>query len=70
MTKINQPTANPTRKLWAVMISGALVGAVQAGLGFVMPESGVNQIIADFEPFVYGGVMVLAGYFTPDHINV
>ena len=70
MTKINQPSAMPTRKLWAVIVAGAVMGGIQAGLTFVMPEAGITQLISDFEPVVYGGVMVISGWFASDNVNV
>jgi len=61
-----QSTARPTRKMWAVILSGALVGALDASLRATYPGTDFSVIVSELSPLVYPVVMALAGYLTRD----
>ena len=62
MTLVNQPTAKPTRKMWAVLVAAALVGAVRAVLAVLLPDLDPGPVVEIVRPFVEGGLIWLAGY--------
>lgn len=66
MTLINQPSRNPTRKLWAVIISGGILGAINAALTVAFPGTEFMYILDQLTPYLIGILMAIAGYFTRD----
>jgi len=64
MNLVNQPTAWPTRKLWAVIIAGMLVGAIRGGLGAFWPDHPFEPFLIEAGPWIQTALMGLAGYFT------
>jgi hypothetical protein len=60
----NQPTAWPTRKLWAVIIAGMIVSGIRAGLGEVWPDHPLEPFLVEMGPWLQTGIMALAGYMT------
>lgn len=65
MTELkDQPTSFPTRKILAVIVSGAVVGALQSGLNLFWPDHPFSYLMQDFDIWVQWGVMALAGYIT------
>lgn len=58
----NQPTLAPTRKLWAVIITGAIMGVLTTLVNRYAPELAPN--LAGVDVWVSGAVMTLAGYLT------
>lgn len=67
---VNQPTKLPTRKIFAVIIAGAVVGGVQSALRMFWPDHPFEPIMADLDIWVQMAVMVFAGYFTKEKKNV
>lgn len=66
MTLKTQPTKTPTRKMWAVILSGVIVGAIQGGLAAAFPEADFTTLVQEFGPWITAGVMSVAGYLTKD----
>lgn len=66
MTLVTQPTYRPTRKIMAIIIAGAVAGAVNQALAIYWPDHPFAPIMDDFEIWVQMGIMVLAGYMTKD----
>lgn len=63
-TKINQPTANPTRKLWAVIIAGVVTAAAQGLLEAYAPDLPIADMIQQLDLWVQAAIMIAAGYIT------
>lgn len=63
---IDQPTANPTRKLSAAVIGAALMAVAGLGLRNLAPEWYDPTVLAAMTPVVIFGL----GYFTKDAPNV
>jgi len=61
---IKQPTLQPTRKLWAIIISGAIIGTIKTLLSIYWPDNPLDPYMQDFGFWVEGGLMVIAGYMT------
>jgi len=59
---VNQKTKFPTRKLLAVIVSGAIIGGVQAGLQFVWPDHPFMVLLEQADIWIQAGVMALSGY--------
>lgn len=65
MTKlVERASALPTRKILAVIISGALIGALQSGLNIFWPDHPFGVFMEELDIWIQAGVMVLAGYMT------
>lgn len=62
MTLQNQPTAWPTRKIAAVLISGAILGAVQSGLQLFWPDHPFSELMTQFDVWIQTAVMFGFGY--------
>jgi hypothetical protein len=62
----NQPTAWPTRKLWAVILAGMVVSGFRSGLGEVSPglAEQLEPLLVEAGPWLQTGLMAAAGYFT------
>lgn len=63
---IDQPTKWPTRKLMAVIIAGAVTGALQSVAGAFLPDLPLTEMLAQVDTWVQLGVMTLAGYMARD----
>jgi hypothetical protein len=57
----------PTRKLKAVIISGAICGAASAALSQIMPAAQATQLVNEFGPMITAGIVAIAGYVIKDH---
>ena len=66
MTLINQPSKMPTRKVMAVIVSGAVVGAGRAALDIVWPGHPLDAAFQEFGTVITAGILVAAGYMTKD----
>lgn len=62
MTLKTQPTAMPTRKLMAVIISGAILGGAQAALSVLWPDHPFAPLMEQVDIWIQAGVMIIAGY--------
>jgi hypothetical protein len=60
----NQPTAWPTRKLWAVIIAGMVVSGIRVALDEFMPGHQFEPLLLEAGPWLQTGLMAAAGYFT------
>ena len=63
---VNQPTPLPTRKMMAVMVSGAAMIVVQMLLQNYAPEVPATEFLMQFELFVRALVMAFFGYMTKE----
>jgi hypothetical protein len=61
---VNQPSAMPTRKLWAVIVAGMAVSAIRVTLTEFFPGHEFEPFLMELGPWVQTGIMALAGYFT------
>ncbi|MFN7881707.1 MAG: hypothetical protein ACK5PF_01640 [bacterium] len=64
MTLKDQPSAAPTRKMWAVILSGALVNAAFGALDVMWPDHPLGPYKAEFIGWTVLGVSAIAGYMT------
>lgn len=62
----NQDTKMPTRKMMAVIISGAIMGIAQSLLSVYWPDHPFAPYMSDVNIWLQGIVMVAAGYFTKE----
>ncbi len=67
---VNQPTARPTRKMNAVLIAAALVGAARSALTALYPDLDLGPVVTMVQPFVEAAVVWLAGYMTKERAGV
>lgn len=65
----NHPNALPTRKIFAVIIAGAVVGGLQAALSIFWPDHPFSPLFEDIDSWVQMGVMVAAGYMTKERVD-
>jgi hypothetical protein len=71
MTEVEkQPTALPTRKILAVIVSGAVLGAVNSALDLFWPDHPLAVLMGDLDIWIQWGVMALAGYYTRERVDV
>lgn len=61
-----QPDKFPTRKIVAVIVSGAILGGVQSSLALLWPDHPFAGVFHDLDIWLQTGVMILAGYITKD----
>ncbi|TPE42928.1 hypothetical protein [Amaricoccus solimangrovi] len=61
---VDQPSAAPTRKLWAVILSGMVISVLRTLLTTYAPELPAEDLLAQLGPYVQLGVMAAAGYLT------
>jgi len=61
-----QPTKLPTRKILAVILSGAILGATQSALKIFWPDHPFAPFMQEIDVWLQGLVMVAAGYLTKD----
>lgn len=67
MTKlVEQPTKLPTRKILAVIISGAVIGGLQAALRTFWPDHPFDALMEDLDIWIQAAVMIAAGYMTKE----
>lgn len=66
MTLKNQPNKKPTRKVWAVIITGAILGGINAAIGIVVPDADYLPLLQEFSPYIIGIIMAISGYMTRD----
>lgn len=69
MALVKQTTSLPTRKILAVIVSGMIVGGIQSALGIFWPEHPFAPFMEDFDIWVQGMIMVIAGYMTREKTN-
>lgn len=56
----------PTRKIFAVIVAGMVVGGVQAGLKLLWPDHPFGEVLENLDVWIQGAVMIAAGYMTRD----
>lgn len=61
-----QKTPFPTRKILAVIISGAILGGLQSALTIFWPDHPFEALAEDLDIWIQAGVMALAGYFVQE----
>ena len=66
MTLKTQPTAAPSRKMWAVIAAGIVTGALQGGLAAAFPDADFTALVDQAGPWITAAVMAIAGYMTKD----
>lgn len=66
MTLKTQPSKMPTRKIAAVIVSGAVLGAAQAALDLLWPDHPFAPLMEQADIWIQMGVMALAGYMVRD----
>ncbi|MEL6584037.1 MAG: hypothetical protein AAFQ36_09415 [Pseudomonadota bacterium] len=66
MTTHNQPTAMPTRKVMAGMITGLSVAILQVLFARYLPDINAMPLVAALEPFIAPAAMTLAAYIVPE----
>jgi len=64
MALVKQKTRLPTRKMLAVILSGMIIGGIQAGLRYFWPDHPFAPVMDDLDIWLQGLVMVLTGYLT------
>ena len=64
MALVKQPTAGPTRKMWAVILTGIIMGAIMTVTKEYAPD--MADDVAGLEVWINAGVMAFAGYWTKD----
>lgn len=62
-TLTNQPSLAPTRKMWAVLITGALVSTTRYFIAKYAPALDSFEFYALLENLLSFGVISAAGYF-------
>lgn len=66
MALVNQSSKLPTRKIMAVILSGMIVGGLQSALNLFWPDHPFAPFMEDFDIWVQGVIMILAGYMTKE----
>ena len=66
MALVKQATNLPTRKIFAVLISGMILGGVQSMLHLFWPDHPFAPYMEYADIWLQGIVMVAAGYFTKE----
>lgn len=61
---VKQPTLSPTRKLWAVILTGALMGALNSAIAVFYPGNSIEDVFPGASVWVSGALMSAAGYLT------
>lgn len=61
---VSQPDLAPTRKLWAVIISGIIMSVARSLLVTYAPDLPADDVLLQLAPYVQVGVMAAAGYMT------
>ena len=62
----SQPTLAPTRKVWAAIVAGMVVGALQSAMSIFAPDMDATQLLQQVDIWVQTGAMVAASYLTRD----
>ena len=60
----NQPSAAPTRKMWAVLIAGAVTSIINVLAMRYVPDFATPEVLS----IVGAAMMVLAGYVVRDRV--
>jgi len=67
MTKlVVQKSVRPTRKIFAVIVAGAVIGGVQAGLSTFWPDHPFAPMMEELDSWIQFTVMAIAGYMTKE----
>lgn len=68
MALVKQKTLRPTRKVFAVIVAGAVVGGTQAVIKTFWPDSlaSFENLAGDLDIWIQTLVMILAGYMTKE----
>ena len=66
MTLKTQPSKMPTRKMWAVIVTGAVVGAATEALNTFVPGTNWQPFVEANSQYITALLMALAGYITKD----
>ena len=61
---VTQPTAAPTRKMWAVLIAGAVTSIVNVLAIRYVPDFATPEVLS----IVGAAMMVLAGYVVKERV--
>ncbi len=61
---VTQPTAAPTRKMWAVMAAGAVTSIINVLMMRYVPDFATPEVLS----IVGAAMMVLAGYVVCDRV--
>ena len=61
---VNQPSPAPTRKMWAVMLAGAVTSIVNVLAMRYAPDFATPEVLS----IVGAAMMVLAGYVVRDRV--
>ena len=57
-----QKSRMPTRKMWAGILSGVIVGAAQGGVSAAFPDADWQTLLSDLGPWLTALIMSGAGY--------
>ena len=69
MTRLaTQPTAAPTRKMWAVILSGIVTATVQTLLETYAPGLPITEVVAQIDVWFQALVMAGCGYAVRDRL--
>lgn len=66
---VKQPSRFPTRKILAVILSGMILGILQSALRILWPDHPFAPYMDDFDVWLQGFIMVVAGYLTKEKTN-
>lgn len=66
---VKQPSRFPTRKILAVILSGMILGILQSALRILWPDHPFAPYMDDFDVWLQGFIMVVAGYLTKEKRN-
>ena len=69
MSLVKQSSVMPTRKMMAVILSGAIIGGVRAALDIVWPDHPLDASFQEFGTAITAVIMVASGYFVKDRKN-
>lgn len=63
---VKQPSAMPTRKMVAVIVTGAIVGGIGTALNIFAPDADFAPLLEMATPAITALVMAVAGYMTKE----
>lgn len=61
---VNQSSAAPTRKMWAVLIAGAVTSLINVLMTQYIPDFATPEVLS----IIGAALMVLAGYMVRDRV--
>lgn len=67
---VKQKTWWPTRKLMAMIISGAILGVIQSLLRSFWPDNPLMEYFPDIDIWLQGAIMIAFGYVTRNKEDV